>query len=106
MPASRSRPWRLTATGVALRVRVTPKSSRQEVEGIDETAEGPALKVRVRAVPEDGAANQAVMETVARWLGLPKKSVTLASGGKSRIKTLALAGASADLDQMLVERLG
>ncbi len=36
------RPWRPAAGGVMVRVRVTPKSSKDAIEGIEETAEGPA----------------------------------------------------------------
>ncbi|MEQ1648106.1 MAG: DUF167 family protein, partial [Hyphomicrobiaceae bacterium] len=47
-------PWRATKDGLELRVRLTPKSSRDAVEGIETTADGPALKARVTAIPEDG----------------------------------------------------
>jgi uncharacterized protein YggU (UPF0235/DUF167 family) len=85
-------PWRTVRSGLSVRVRVTPKSSRDAIEGIEQTAEGPALKARVRAVPEDGAANAAVEKLVAAWLGVAKGAVTLSAGGKSRIKTLAVSG--------------
>ena len=98
-------PWRPTADGVVVRVRVTPKSSKDAVEGIEGTPDGPALKLRVRAVPEDGAANQAVAETLARWLGVPKKSATLASGGKSRIKSIAITGSATVLEAALAEKV-
>jgi uncharacterized protein YggU (UPF0235/DUF167 family) len=94
-------PWRVVAGGVVLRVRLTPKASRDGVEGIGPTAEGPAVKARVRAVPEDGAANAAVAALIAGWLGVPKTSVALTHGGKSRIKVLMVSG---DADT-LVSRL-
>ncbi len=98
-------PWRATREGVVVRVRVTPKSSREGVDGLEATADGAALKVRVRAVPEDGAANTAVTALLAKWLGLPKSSVELVAGGKSRVKTLAVRGDPADLEKALAERL-
>ena len=85
-------PWWPRPQGLLVRVRVTPKASRDVVEGIETTAEGSAIKVRVRAVPADGAANAAVEKLVAAWLGVPKSSVQLSAGSKSRIKTLAIAG--------------
>lgn len=101
------RPWSLRADGVTVRVRVTPKSSRDGVDGLESTPQGSALKVRVRAVPDKGAANAAVVVTVARWLGVPKTTVSLASGSTSRIKCLAIAGdgamLSAELERRLVE---
>lgn len=99
-------PWRQTSEGVVLRVRLTPKASRDGVEGIEATAEGPAVKARVRAVPSDGEANSAVAKLVADWLDVPKSAVTLVSGGKSRIKSLAIRGEPARLARDLAMRLG
>ena len=47
---------------------------------------------RVRAVPEKGRANDALVKTVARALGLPRRPVTLERGATSRIKTLRIDG--------------
>jgi uncharacterized protein YggU (UPF0235/DUF167 family) len=88
-----------------LRVRAAPKSARDGVEAIEETADGPALKVRVRAVAEDGQANKAIAAVVAAWLGIPKSRVAVAAGAKSRLKTLAVAGDAAELERRLAERL-
>ena len=90
-------PWRAGGTGLLVRVRLTPKASRDAIEGLEATAEGPALKARVRAVPQDGEANAAVIKLVADWLGVPKSAVDLAAGGKSRVKTLAVAGNATEL---------
>lgn len=84
--------WRAGDGGVTVRVRLTPKSSRDAIEGIEATADGPAVKARVRAVPEDGAANEAVLRLVAKWLAVPVRSVSLAAGGKSRVKSVHIAG--------------
>jgi uncharacterized protein len=85
-------PWREASTGVVLRVRLTPKSYRDAIEGVEATADGPAIKARVRAVPEDCAANAALEKLVASWLDVPRRDVSLVSGGKSRVKSLAIAG--------------
>lgn len=97
--------WSVAADGLRVRIRLTPKSSRDEISGLEETSEGPALKARVRAVPEDGKANGAIVETLAKWLGVPKSRVSLTAGAKSRIKTLHVAGPIADLEQRIAERL-
>lgn len=102
---SAARPWRVSTGGVRVHVRVTPRASRDAVEGVEPTADGPALKVRVRAVPDKGEANAAVTEAVARWLGVPKASVTLAAGGKSRLKALDIAGDAPELEARLLARL-
>jgi len=106
MTAGDTRPWSVQADGVTVRVRVTPKSSRDEVEGIATTAQGAALKVRVRAVPDKGAANTAVTAALAIWLGVPKSTVTLVSGTTARIKGIAIAGDGEKLRARLERRLG
>ncbi len=101
-PAS---PWRITKDGVSIRLRLTPRSSREAVEGVEETADGPAFKARVRAVPEDGAANAALEKLVAAWLGVTKSNVRLSAGGKSRVKILDVSGDPGQLDALLQRML-
>ncbi len=86
-------------------MRVTPKSSREGVDGLAETAQGPALTVRVRAAADKGEANRAVELVVADWLGVAKSSVAVAVGGKSRVKTLAVTGEPARLARLIEARL-
>jgi uncharacterized protein len=86
-------------------VRVTPKSSRDEVAGLIDTADGPAVTVRVRAVPEDGAANTAVVLAVATWLGLPKSTVAVTAGTTSRVKTLSLTGDTVAITKLLTAKI-
>jgi uncharacterized protein YggU (UPF0235/DUF167 family) len=85
--------FRARSDGIDLFVRLTPKSSIDAVEGIGVSADGSShLKARVRAVPENGAANAAVEKLIAKWLGLPKRDVSLVAGGTSRLKTLRISG--------------
>lgn len=74
-------------------MRLTPKSSADTVEG---PAEGPEarlyLKVRVRAVPEDGRANRALEKLLAKWLGVAPRDVSVVSGTTSRLKTVLVSG--------------
>jgi uncharacterized protein YggU (UPF0235/DUF167 family) len=87
-------------------VRVTPRAGRDAIDGPGEDADGrPLLKLRVRAVPEDGKANAAVEALLARTLGISKRQVAVVSGGKSRIKRVELAdldeGAAARLEELM-----
>jgi uncharacterized protein (TIGR00251 family) len=76
-----------------LTVRVQPKASADRIEDWAEDDAGRKfLKVRVRAVPEDGKANSAVQKLVARWLGVPKSAVRVVTGGKTRLKGLEIDG--------------
>ena len=97
--------WRATAQGVALRVRLTPKSDADTVTGVADSADGPAMLVRVRAVPERGAANTALEKLIARWLGVPRSSVAVAAGTKSRVKTVTIAGNADAIGQRIDDRL-
>jgi uncharacterized protein YggU (UPF0235/DUF167 family) len=92
-------PWQVVAGGLRLRVRLTPKSSSDTVLGVEQTAVGSALKVKVRAVPEKGSANAALERLVADWLGLARRDVTLDTGSKSRVKTILVAGDGSVLSQ-------
>ena len=56
-----------------------------------------AIKARVRAIPENGAANAALIATAAKWLGVPKSSISLSAGGKSRIKQLSILAATEEV---------
>jgi uncharacterized protein YggU (UPF0235/DUF167 family) len=99
-------PWREAPGCVIVRVRLTPKSSLDAIEGLEATADGPALKARVRALPSEGEANKAIEKVLADWLGVPKSSVTVAGGGKSRVKSLKVTGEVQELKERLRARLG
>lgn len=98
-------PWRRGDAGVIVYFRLTPKSSKDAIDGLQTTAEGPAFQARVRAIPEDGAANAALEKLVAEWLKVPKRSVQLATGGKSRLKSVAISGDIEQLDRALQAKL-
>ena len=96
---------RQTETGVALAVRLTPKSARDAVEGIEEFGGDPVLKARVRAVPENGQANAALETLIADWLDLPRTSVWVIQGAKARIKIVAVDGSVIGLSALIATRL-
>ena len=70
-------------------VRVTPRSSRDAVEGVDDAG---TLRVRVTAPPADGAANKAVIRLLAKTVGVPKGTVSIVRGGTSRHKRVGIEG--------------
>ena len=97
--------WATVAGGLKLRVRLTPKSGQDCVEGVMAGGNGPVLKVRVRAVAHKGAANAALTKLIAAWLDVPQGAVALVGGGKMRAKTLLVAGDGPDLAKRAAARL-
>ncbi len=74
---------------VDLALRVTPNAGREEIETAQDRGDGEVrLRIKVRAVPEDGKANRAVCALIGKALGLPKSSVQLVSGETSRDKVV------------------
>lgn len=93
-----SRPWRVIADGVLLIVRLTPRASREDIEGIGALSNGErVLRVRVRAAPDKGAANEALLRLMSDRTGLPRARVALHGGAAARLKTVALRGDPVDL---------
>jgi hypothetical protein len=85
-------PWRETADGLDLAVRLTPRGGAARVEGIAVRDGHPVLEVRVAAPPVEGAANDALVAFLAKTLGLPRSAVTLVAGDRARVKRLRLIG--------------
>jgi uncharacterized protein (TIGR00251 family) len=69
-------------------VRVTPRARQNKVQRQPDGS----LKVYVTAPPEDGRANEAVVETITEWLGVKRRQVTIVSGATSRNKVVRVAG--------------
>jgi len=84
-------PLRQTPKGLFLHVRATPKAGCNEVTGVVVNAAGQkSLGVKVTAVADRGAANKAVIETLAKIIGVSKSSFELVSGETARDKTLRI----------------
>jgi uncharacterized protein (TIGR00251 family) len=87
------RPWSVTARGVVLTVRLTPKGGRDAVEGIGQLSDGRSvLKARVRAAATEGEANAALLKLIAKTLSVPPRDISLEAGATARIKRLSIAG--------------
>lgn len=83
-----------------LTFKAKPKSSRAGVA----FASDRSVVVSVTAVAHDGAANTAVIETLAKWAGVAKTTVTLVRGHSARVKTVEFESLSQEhLDSLLNE---
>ncbi len=79
---------RSVARGVRFEVRVQPRASRSELVGEREGA----LRVRLRAAPVDGAANDALIELLAHVLGVPQRDIRILAGTTSKRKVIEVDG--------------
>jgi uncharacterized protein (TIGR00251 family) len=73
-----------------LSVRVIPRAKRNAVTKIKDGS----IKVYVTAPPEDGRANEAVVEAIAEWLGVKRRQIQIVTGTTSRHKVVRLTGVS------------
>lgn len=83
-----------------LKIKVVPGAAGNAIAGWL----GAELKVRVAAPPERGRANRAVIELIARALGLPKSQVTILAGETSPRKTVEITGLDASELRLRLER--
>jgi uncharacterized protein len=95
-------PWITTSDGVVINVRLTPRGGRDAIEGTERRADGRSVfKARVRAVPSEGAANDALCRLIADSLGVAARNVTVAGGATSRVKRVRVIGEPAALVAVL-----
>jgi|YNPBryBLVA2012_1023415.scaffolds.fasta_scaffold00202_4 uncharacterized protein (TIGR00251 family) len=88
-----------TAGGCTFRVHVAPRSHRDAVAGLY----GDALKVRLKAPPVEGQANQALQSLLADLLGVSRDNVEIVAGHTSRSKTVRVSGVRAAQVRALLE---
>jgi hypothetical protein len=98
-------PLRRLGEGVILAVRLTPKAQRDAIVGIEAYGGETVLKARVRALPEQGRANTALEKLIADWLKVPPSRVTVAQGGKSRLKQVKVEGDTEALTRLIATRI-
>lgn len=85
-----------------LTLYVQPRASKNKLAGLH----GNALKLYITSPPIDGQANKAVIALLAKILHLPKSSITIVAGDKSRTKQIRITGMSfSELENMLSQYL-
>jgi uncharacterized protein len=83
-----ARPAAPAPASCRLEVKVIPGASRDEVAG----TMGNAVKIKLRAPPVEGRANEALVEFLAERLDLPRRAISLVHGDTSRQKLLHIEG--------------
>jgi uncharacterized protein len=76
---------------VTFSVKVHPRARLERIAGVL----GTALKLEIAAAPVDGKANEACIRFFAHLLKVPRSSVTIAAGNRSRNKVIRVVGISA-----------
>lgn len=71
-----------------LSVYVQPGASKSEIVG----PHNGSLKIRIHSPPVDGKANEALVQFLAKTLGVSKRSVEVIKGLTQRNKTVKLVG--------------
>jgi len=71
---------------------VIPRASKSGIAG---TRDG-ALLVRLNSPPVEGAANAELIQVISDALGVPKRSVSIVSGQRSRLKRIVVHGVTMD----------
>ncbi len=75
--------WRWQGEVLALRCQVQPRASGDQITG----EHGGRLRIRVNALPSEGAANQRLREFLAREFGVATGAVEISTGHGNRFKT-------------------
>jgi uncharacterized protein (TIGR00251 family) len=70
-------------------VQVVPRASRSEIVG----EHNGALRVRIAAAPVDGAANEALIRTLALAFKVSRRAVQITAGHTSKLKQVSVTGA-------------
>jgi uncharacterized protein len=90
------------AEGCILTVHAQPRARKAGILG----EHAGALKVAVTAPPEDGRANKALAELLAKTLGFKRSQVELLSGETSREKRFLIHMRKAELEARVTAILG
>jgi len=77
---------------IVFTARVVPRASKSEIVG----AHDGALKIRLAAPPVEGAANEELIKTLAKYFDVNKSAVEIVSGAAAKTKQIRIAGASAE----------
>jgi uncharacterized protein YggU (UPF0235/DUF167 family) len=93
--------WRAVPDGVELRIKAQPRARRTALLGLMQGLDGPRLRLSVQAVPEDGRANRAICDLLARALHVAPSGIAVVQGNGVREKTCHIAGDPAALIETL-----
>lgn len=82
---------------VRFSVYIQPRASKSEIAGVH----GTGLRIRLTAPPVEGLANEALIDFLARELGVPRRNVCIVSGFTSRSKIVEISEVELETIQRL-----
>jgi uncharacterized protein len=88
--------------GLRVAIRLAPRAKADRLVAIgDAAAGGRVLKATVTAPAEDGRANEALLQLLARAWRIPRRDLAIVQGRRSREKAVRIAGDP----QQLIEKI-
>jgi hypothetical protein len=80
--------FRQTAEGVEISLHVLPNAPKSQIVGTHNNK----LKIKIKAPPVDGKANEAIVAFFSEYLGIAKSQINVDKGEKSKSKTILIRG--------------
>ena len=90
--------------GAALAIRVTPRSSKNEIVGVLDDG---TVRIRLMAPPVEGRANDALVSFLADVLDVSRSGIEILAGETGRDKLVSILGLDAEtVQKRILQRLG
>jgi len=83
---------------VTFKVKVQPGVAKNEIIGV----QGDVLKIKINAPPMRGKANKALIDFLAKELGVKKSEVEILGGHTSRVKTIKVMGEGNRIEEKIL----
>jgi uncharacterized protein (TIGR00251 family) len=87
---------------IQLTIRVVPRASKPGIAG----TRGGALLVRLQSAPVEGAANEELIQVLAKAFGVAKRDVVIVAGQHSKLKRLAIGTKDRRQIALVLQSLG
>jgi uncharacterized protein (TIGR00251 family) len=87
-----------TKDGILIKVHIVPNSSKTQIVG----THGDRLKLKIKAPPVDGKANEEIVSFLSKTLNIKKNQIELMTGQTSKSKNLLIK--AFDIDLTLLEQ--
>ncbi len=73
---------------ISFKAKITPKSGRHEISGFLDDG---TIKVKLKAAPEQGKANEELIELLSETFNISRKNIAIISGHTSPLKKILIS---------------